>query len=106
LRASKATALADLASFIPWTISALTLLFSVLGAAAIVAVRADLGIVDTARLTLPEPPIVGDLAAAYSRVIRIGENTVATRLTAFRDAVALLLTSAATFASAWLAATL
>lgn len=101
----KSIALAGLAPFLFWTASASSLLFSLLGAAAIMTVRADLGIVDTARLTLLDPPpIGGDLAAAYSRVIRTGENTVATRLTAFRDAVLLLLSSAVAFASAWLVA--
>jgi hypothetical protein len=100
----EATALAGLMPFILWMIAALSLFCSLLGAAAVMTVRADLGIIDTARLTLPKPPIIGDLSAAYSRVVRTGENTVATRLTAFRDAVVLLLVSTVAFASAWLVA--
>jgi hypothetical protein len=59
----------------------------VAGAAAVMTVRADFQTIDTAVLSGSKPPILKALATSYSRMLATGENTVATRLTVFRQAV-------------------
>jgi hypothetical protein len=49
--------------------------------------RADFKLIDTAVLSKKPLPIELYLAEAYSRMLREGENTVATRITIFRQAV-------------------
>jgi hypothetical protein len=50
-------------------------------------VRADFNTIDTAVLSHEQRPIRNSLAAAYARMLSLGENTVATRLTVFWQAV-------------------
>jgi hypothetical protein len=67
--------------------SLVMLVYGLAGAASIMAVRADFSTIDTAALSKHRPPIEAYLAGAYSRMLRLGENTVATRLTIFRQVV-------------------
>ncbi len=67
--------------------SLLLVVYGLGGAAAIMAVRADFKTIDTAVLSHKPRPTVKYLAAAYSRMLREGENTVATRIAIFREAV-------------------
>jgi hypothetical protein len=67
--------------------SLFTLGYGVAGAVAIMAGRADFGLIDATVLSHQQPPIERYLAGAYSRMLRVGENTVATRITIFRQAV-------------------
>jgi hypothetical protein len=57
------------------------------GAAAILTVKADFNTIHVAVLSKVEQPVDHKLAASYSRMMAVGENTVATRLTVFRQAV-------------------
>lgn len=70
-----------------WLLSLLAVGYGVVGAAAIMTVRADLNIIDTAVLSGKPRPILKALAADYADMMRDGENTVATRLTLFWQAV-------------------
>jgi hypothetical protein len=70
-----------------WLLAFLVLVYGVAGAAAIMTVRADFATIDTALLSQSTPPILKSLATSYSRMLGTGENTVATRLTVFRQAV-------------------
>jgi hypothetical protein len=70
-----------------WLVAFIVLSYGVAGAAAIMTVRADFATIDTAKLSQSTPPILKSLATSYSRMLRIGEDTVATRLTVFRQAV-------------------
>jgi hypothetical protein len=67
--------------------SLLVLGYGLAGAVAIMAGRADFRLIDTAVLSHKPPPIQQYLADAHSRMLREGENTVATRITIFRQAV-------------------
>ena len=69
----------------------LALLYGIAGVAAIMAVRADFIKIDTALLSQKVPPISRELAVSYSRMLGTGENTVAARLTIFRQAVVFLI---------------
>ena len=71
----------------PWLIGLVSVLYGVAGAVAIIVVRADLNAIDSAVLSRQAPPMLDYLAGAYSRMLRVGENTIATRLTLFRQAV-------------------
>lgn len=67
------------------------LVYGVAGAAAVMTVRADFRMIDSAVLSRSKPPILQALATSYSRMLATGENTVATRLTVFRQAVVFVL---------------
>jgi hypothetical protein len=70
-----------------WLATAAVLVYAVAGAGSIITVRADFGAIDTAVLSESTPPVTKALATSYSRMLATGENTVATRLTVFRQAV-------------------
>lgn len=70
-----------------WLSSLLAVGYGVIGAAAIMTVRADVNMIDSAVLSGYSRPILKALAADYAGMMRDGENTVATRLTLFRQAV-------------------
>jgi hypothetical protein len=75
-----------------------------LGAVAVVVANKEVGIIDTARLSRQHNPILPELAAAYARVVRKGENTIATQITVYRDAVLLVLVGATLSGMAWFVA--
>ncbi|MDP9347178.1 MAG: hypothetical protein M3P44_15995 [Actinomycetota bacterium] len=71
-----------------WSIVALTLLaYGIGGATAILVAKADFKMIHTAVLSRLKRPIDRELASAYARMMSMGEDTVATRLTVFRQAV-------------------
>lgn len=71
-----------------WSMVSLVLLaYGIAGATAILVAKADFKMIHTAVLSGLERPIGRELAAAYARMMSTGENTVATRLTIFRQAV-------------------
>jgi hypothetical protein len=70
-----------------WLGSLLAVGYGVVGAAAIVTVRADLNLIDTAVLSRKERPTLESLADDYATMMLVGQNTVATRVTLFRQAV-------------------
>lgn len=90
-----------LLSFVLWSISLLVVLFSILGATAIVTVRADMGTINTTRLTFCDPPVLDELAMAYARTVRAGGNVISTRLALLRLSILLLLVAACMLAATW-----
>lgn len=70
-----------------WILGLALLVIGVGGAAAVMTVRADFKTIDTAVLSGYNPPVRAALARDYSRMLRVGEDTIATRLTIFRQAV-------------------
>lgn len=70
-----------------WLAGMALLAYGVGGAAAILTVKADFSMIHTAVLSLQGKPIDHALASSYARMMPTGENTVATRLTVFRQAV-------------------
>lgn len=86
-------------------LSALLIVLATLGAAAILIVRADFGTIHTTLLTHSSPPVLDSLAEAYARTVRIGGNTIATRLSVLRYSVLLLLAAAVTTGLTWLVST-
>ncbi|GLL05099.1 hypothetical protein [Dactylosporangium matsuzakiense] len=85
-------------------LSALMILLSTLGATSIIIVRAEFGIVHATLLSQSQPPILDHLAAAYARTVRVGGNTIATRLSVLRYSVLCLLIASALTGVAWAAA--
>jgi hypothetical protein len=63
------------------------LVYGMGGAAAILTVKADFRVVHAAVLSAAPPPVDQALASSYARMMSTGENTIATRLTVFRQAV-------------------
>lgn len=70
-----------------WLVGLAVLVYGVAGAAAVMVSRADFNTIHTAVLSREKRPIDRSLAEAYARMMADGENTVATRLTVFRQAV-------------------
>jgi hypothetical protein len=70
-----------------WLVGLAILVYGVAGAAAILTVKADFRVIHAAVLSTSTPPIDQALASSYTRMMATGENTVATRLTVFRQAV-------------------
>jgi hypothetical protein len=85
-----------------WLLGVLGVGYGVVGAASILTVRADLNMIDTAVLSTYERPILKALAADYAEMMRVGENTVATRLTLFRQAVVWLVLGGTAALITWL----
>ena len=69
------------------TISLVLLAYGIGGATAILVAKADFKMIHTAVLSQLKRPINRELAGAYARMMSTGEDTVATRLTVFRQAV-------------------
>ncbi|MEU8205858.1 hypothetical protein [Streptosporangium sp. NPDC049046] len=91
-------------SFVVWCVSITSTMLGLLGSAAVTVVRKEIGTIDSTRLSRQSPPILPILALSYARTVRIGENTVATHITVFRDAVLLVLLGVITQGFAWLLA--
>ena len=70
-----------------WLAGMVLLVYGVGGAAAILTVKADFDVIHAAVLSASARPVDQELAGIYARMMSTGENTVATRLTVFRQAV-------------------
>jgi hypothetical protein len=70
-----------------WIVGLGLLTLGVGGAAALMATRADFKQIDTAKFSTYETPRKRNLAGSYSRMLSTGENTIATRITVYRQAI-------------------
>lgn len=86
-----------------WLVSLLAAGYGVVGAAAIMTIRADFDVIDSAVLSSYQPPVLNRLADDYAAMLGAGENTVATRLTAYRQAVVWLIIGGYGALITWLA---
>ena len=77
----------DTTQAILWLAGLVLLVYGVGGAASVMVSRADFKTIHTAVLSAAQRPIDRSLAQSYARMMAEGENTVATRLTVFRQAV-------------------
>lgn len=91
-------------AFVLWITSGALTLITILGAAAVVVARKTVGEVDASILSRVDSPIEETLARAYGDSISEGENTVATEITVFRDAVLFLVLGVVCLAIAWVVA--
>jgi hypothetical protein len=73
--------------FVLWLTGLALLVYGMGGAASVMVSRADFSTIHTAVLSAAQQPIDRALAEAYTRMMAEGENTVATRLTVFRQVV-------------------
>lgn len=80
----------QVAGWIVWSLSLVLVVLAVATAAAIIAVRADFDTVDTTQVSAMDDPVLPALAADYSTVVRLGEITVAARVTLLRQATRFL----------------
>jgi len=74
-----------------WVASIVFTSWSALGAASIITVTAQLAGVATGPLSRYAPPIKRQLATDYAEILDVGEQTVNTRLTLYRQAVVWLI---------------
>jgi hypothetical protein len=94
------------AAFILWCAAIVLALLGILGASAVIVARKEIGAIDAALMTYQTPPVLPGLAAAYARTIRAGEDTIATQITVYRDAVLMVLAAVVTYGLAWAVAVL
>lgn len=94
-------ALASVAAFVTWLVGVAVLVLSTLGGTAVLVGAKALGGVDTAKFSQSTDSPAAALADAYANCVGLGENTVATQITVFRDAVALTLVAVLLLALAW-----
>lgn len=87
-----------------WLVGVVSVGLAALGAGAVTAVRSEFRGIHVANLT-ESTEVLYDVAAAYVRSVGSGENTVATRLTIFRDAASLLVYGISMVVSAWMFST-
>lgn len=97
------TARAPVTGWLFLILSAILILLATLGATSIIVVRAEFGTIHTTLLTHCQPPVLDSLAAAYARTVRVGGNTLATRLSVLRYSVLCLLVATLLTGVAWLA---
>jgi hypothetical protein len=86
---------------IVWIASIVMVFVGVLGAAAVVSVRADFEMIDMAVLSNYQPPVEPKLTADYAAMLRKGENTNASRLTVFRLAIVWIIAGGLAGLGAW-----
>jgi hypothetical protein len=91
---------------IAWAFSVVLVVLSVAGAVALLSSQATFGRVDTMGLAVSTSSVRRVAARAYARSVGQGEETIATRVTVFRDAVFLAVLGAILYAVAWPIATL
>src|SRR4051812_46341695 len=87
LGAGLASASPDPALTVLWLAGLALLVYGVGGATSVMVSRADLKVIHTAVLSGASRPVDRALAQSYARMMKEGENTFATRLTVFRQAV-------------------
>jgi hypothetical protein len=98
---------ADAASpwpFLLWAIAIAASALGILGAAAVMVARKELGIIDTTLLSQMSTPILARTAVAYARTVRTGENTIATQITVYRDSVLSILVGVGLYGASWVLA--
>lgn len=69
-----------------WCAAALLAVIGTAAATAVMAVKATFSGIDTTQITTWDPPVLRQLAADYAKAVRVGEMTVALRVTIFRQA--------------------
>lgn len=84
-----------------WVLGTLTVGLAMFGAAGLFVARSEMNTIDAANLSQQDPPITMTLAEAYARMMAAGENTLATRLTVYRQAVLLVLIGATIHVAVW-----
>ena len=74
-----------------WVLAVLLVLFGTGFAAAVVSTKANFTQIDTTEISRWKPPVLQELARDYADSVRLGEITVAMRVTVFRVATRLTL---------------
>lgn len=85
-----------------WSLGMLILMIALLGTAAVVVTKKELREIHTSILSMQQSPLHDSLAPAYATSMSQGENTVATQITVFRDAVFFLIVGLLFVATSWI----
>ena len=72
-------------AFSIWIGAALLTIVGVAATASVLVVRAVFSVIDTTQISTWTPPVLRQLAEDYADAVRIGETTLDTRVTMFRD---------------------
>jgi hypothetical protein len=87
-----------------WAVGIVLVLLGATAAAAVIVVRADFSAIDTTQMTHWSEPVLPDLASDHARSVIRGENTVAARVTLFRQATRMVTWGAVLAAASYLTA--
>jgi hypothetical protein len=90
---------------IGWAVGLLLVLVGIAAAAAVIVVKAEFSAVDTTQMTHWSEPVLTQLAADHAKSVILGENTVAARVTLFRQATRFVSWGAVLAAASYLIAT-
>jgi len=74
-----------------WFVSISIVGYAALGAAAVITVRGDFGAILASELSTRKPPLLPSVAKDYAEMLEIGDNTVNTIISVYRQAVVWLL---------------
>lgn len=74
-----------------WALGGLGILAGLAAAAAVIVAKASFAQIDTTQVSGWKPPVLKGLAADYASAVRMGEVTVADRVTVFRQATRFLI---------------
>ncbi|MGM0931162.1 MAG: hypothetical protein ACQEXN_15860 [Actinomycetota bacterium] len=88
-------------ALILWFLGVTVLVMAMLGAAGVVVAKKLLREIHTSLLSMQASPLYDALAIAYAGSISQGENTVATQITVFRDAVFCLIVGLLLVGASW-----
>ncbi len=73
-----------------WVLAGFLLVCGLAAAAAVAVTKANFEAIDTTQITTWDPPVLRRMAMDYAGAVRLGEGTVADRVTVFRQATRLL----------------
>jgi hypothetical protein len=92
----------SIATMVLWGLGVAASVAGLLGAGAVMVAKGQFGIINASLVPGLQSPVRRGLALSYSRIVALGENTVATRQTVLRDAAALVTLGGVVHAIVWI----
>lgn len=77
----------EIAALLIWAVGTLFVVLGIAATASVITVAADFDTVDTTKVSNFPHPVLRNVADSYAKSVRLGEITVAARVTVFRQAV-------------------
>jgi hypothetical protein len=77
----------EITATVIWAVGALFVVVGIAATASVITVAADFDTVDTTKVSNFPHPVLRKVADSYAKTVRLGEITVAARVTVFRQAV-------------------
>ncbi len=91
----------SIGTFMLWALGIGAVLCALVGAAGVIVANKNLGEINTAFLPLQTESLRPVLAGAYANSVSLGETTLSTEITVFRDAVFMLILGTMVLGAGW-----